>query len=493
MRSLRALALLLLIAGAVIAAGCGTENGATTGSTSIDSAGVVPASAAVYLSLNTDPDSEQWQMAETLQSRFPAGGDFIREALSDLGSEGLDLEADVQPALGPELVIAALAATADEVDAVVLTQPRDEAQFNELTAQRADRLTVREINGWKALAETEDVLDRYEAALEEGSLASSEDFEAVAESLGGTGLATVFVPGANLLEAAKIEGGADETVEGIVQAIGTAGALGGQVSAEPEGFRLSGLARASGVPETSPYESQLVEIAPAETALIISFNDVDSILSELLDALGENDPDLDQQIGLLEAGLGISITDDVLPLFANEGAVLVLPGATESAVAIVLEVENVDQALETIDSVSNAIAALTPDAAPGTSTRVEGVEVRQLAIDGEISLSYAGFDGLLVFSTSPEVISMLRASGDKLVSDPRFGRALETTGMPDETNGFVYVNFDEAIPALEEFELADGLGSLPDGLDDLAALDWALLYGTREGDDLPFAGFLAVK
>ena len=492
MRPLRVLAVFLVLAGASIAASCG--GGDVAGSAAGEATGAenVPSSTPLYVSLNTDFDSERWQAAEVLLGQFASGKELVDRALADLTAGGVDFEVDVQPALGPELIVAGLAASGRRQNAVLLTQPTDEARFEELVA--GSQGVVREINGWKALAESDDVLDQYEASLAEGSLVDSEDFDAVIGDLSGTGVATFFFSGTSILEAVVLDDGASETLQSLASVVGALGAVAGELVAENEGLRLNGVARITDAPEIASYVSRLVELAPAETLVFASFSDLDGVLSELLDALGESDPDFDQQIGLLELGLGISVTDDLMPLFANEGAAIVLPGDAEPAVALVLEVADIEQVLATIDRVSSAIATFTENAEPGESTTIDGLEVRQLSIDGQTSLSYAGYDGLLVFSATPEAIVSLRASGPKLASDPKFLAARETARVPDETNGFVYADLERAIPALATF----GGGEIEQSAsavlgEEGSALDWLLLFGTREGETFSFSGFVELK
>ena len=83
---------------ALAVSGCGgTSSGAGTGG-----ADIVPADATMFIALNTDADSAQWQTADDLASRFPDKQDAVKTIKKGLRDEGFDWEADVKSALGPE-------------------------------------------------------------------------------------------------------------------------------------------------------------------------------------------------------------------------------------------------------------------------------------------------------------------------------------------------------------------------------------------------------
>ena len=63
---------------------------------------MAPGSTAVFVAINTDSGSDQWQAAQDLLERFPEGPGVITDFLAGLEREDLDYETDVEPALGPE-------------------------------------------------------------------------------------------------------------------------------------------------------------------------------------------------------------------------------------------------------------------------------------------------------------------------------------------------------------------------------------------------------
>ena len=79
-------AVLLFLAVAVtaslLASGCGGES-----ITGIRGASIVPATAAAFVALDSDPHSSQWKNADELASRFPGRADAIAQIEDSLRSD----------------------------------------------------------------------------------------------------------------------------------------------------------------------------------------------------------------------------------------------------------------------------------------------------------------------------------------------------------------------------------------------------------------------
>jgi hypothetical protein len=108
--------------------------------------------------------------------------------------------------------------------------------------------------------------------------------------------------------------------------------------------------------------------------------------------------------------------------------------------------------------------------APFTTT-VDGVILQDVAL-GAIDIYYGTFDGLLVVSDSTDAISGLRSGGEKL----------KVPGLPDKTNGFLYIDVEHVLPAARIFaKLANQ--KVPAEVDaSLKPLKTLVAYGTRDGD-----------
>src|SRR5919201_761953 len=86
----------LLAVLALVLAGCG----GTTSDIGAGASDLVPGSAAVFIAVDTDPSSSQWQTVDELASKFPDKQKAIDSIKSDMSKQGVDWEQDVRPALG---------------------------------------------------------------------------------------------------------------------------------------------------------------------------------------------------------------------------------------------------------------------------------------------------------------------------------------------------------------------------------------------------------
>jgi hypothetical protein len=124
-----------------------------------------------------------------------------------------------------------------------------------------------------------------------------------------------------------------------------------------------------------------------------------------------------------------------------------------------------------VRDVGRLIAKLAQTEAAPLTTTVDGVTLHDLAL-GAVDIYYGTFDGLFVVSDSPDAVAGLRSNGDKL----------QVPGLPEQTNGFLYLDVEHALPALRAFaKLANQ--KVPAQVDaNLKPLKTLVVYGTREGD-----------
>jgi Protein of unknown function (DUF3352) len=190
--------------------------------------------------------------------------------------------------------------------------------------------------------------------------------------------------------------------------------------------------------------------------------------------------------------LGISLEEDVLPLFAREGALYARRGFPLPEATLVLQVDDERAARETLDELA-ALARTSLGLAEPTETRVEGVEIIEVPVSDFVSVYYGAFEGKLVLTTSLEGIRDLRDEGQTLEEDEAFRAALEKAEVPDETVGFAYIDLEEAIPVVLSL-----LGFAGDEVpavvrDNLEPLDSFVAYGDAEDDVFRFSAFLSVE
>jgi len=482
---------------AFLVAGCGGA-GSPGGA-----AEVAPADAAFYLVVDADFEGDQWDAVQELASRFPGGEDLIGRIVQEIESESgeaLDFEQDVDPALGPEVAFVVLApepGSDDDGTVVVLTQPDDEEALQRLIEKGDEPAVSRAVEDWQAISDDDAALDRYEAALEGGRLADSERFEDAMDGLDEDVLVSVYGDLQRAQEAAEEadSGGLGSPFNSFFPG-DEAPVFGGTARAEGDGARFDGQLVYSGDVEDTPfsvepYDPELPEQVPGDVLAYLSFNDLERAISAYRDTIAEADPEFERGIGMAEAFLGVSIEEDIAPLFAGEGAVYVRQGALIPEVTLVTEVEDEEQAVGTLDDVVAGIGAFVGTGQP-ESREVDGVEVREVPISPPFSLSYAAFDGLLVVTTSADGIADLRADEDRLADDEAYQDALDRAGVPGETSGFAYVDLEETLPLLFGFAEV-GLGETPDARRYTDPLTSLVVWGDQEGSTQSFSVFVGIE
>jgi hypothetical protein len=484
MNSVRFLTVLIVTVLA-LAAGCGEQTGASGPA----GASIAPASAAVFVSICTDSGSEQWQQAEDLIAKFPDGKRAIDSILSELSGKGLDFHQDVEPALGPETDIVGLELSGDG-EFVGLTQPEDGQKLKDVLAQVDTRMVTREVDGWTAFSDSASALDHFQSARESGTLEGSSDYQDAVSQVNEDALALVFVNGSALQkELPANEGVPPEALDSVFG--GKVPSMAISLAAEDKGAKVEGAALLTDenlpvAPEN--FKAELPDEVPGGALVYVGFNNLEQALSAYRDALAEADPDVDRDIARVEAEVGISLEEDVFPLFAGEAALYVRPGFLIPEVTLVTHVDDEQAAVGTVDKIFEALAEYLPAAQHVNEVQIDGIDAKEVAVSPPVSVYYAAFDGHLVVTTSRDGIAQLRQDGDRLADDSAFNDALEQAGMPDETAGFAYVNLHDAIPYVLNY-----VGTVPDEVRrNIEPLETLVLYSSKDGHTLKFAGFLGV-
>jgi uncharacterized protein DUF3352 len=492
-----------LAAATVLAACGGAELGGAGGSTP-EGAELLAAGTPVFVTINGNVDSGQWQAAQALLQRFPSGQETIDSILGEITDGGAQLETDVLPALGPEVDIAVLDLPQDGDPAVVmLTQPTDPSKLEKLLTEADEAPVWREVDGWYVVADSEENIDR---ALNAGgdSLADSNAFEEAMGGLPDETLARVYLDGPALLEAvaagAKDQGGLGQLGANPVELLGSGDKLeyaALALLAEEQGLRVEGVARSEQDPGLEPAAAELPGLVPADVLLYGSFNGLDQGLSQLLETMGKQTPDFDRTLAQLELVLGVSVDDDLLPIFAGEGALYVRAGAPIPEVTLVLSPDDPAKAGATLDKLVAAASLFGPGGEGGmppftvTDTTIAGVAAKKLEINDQVSVYYATVDDHLVVTTAVKGIADLVAGGASLADDPLFQEARDTAGTPDETLGFVYVNLERAVGFADTLGMLDG--EKPELAANLKPLRYLLVDATGDGAEAQFSGFLGIR
>jgi Protein of unknown function (DUF3352) len=489
MRVCRLFLLLSCLVLALGVAGCGSDDqsGLPAG------AELVPADAVLFAAVNTDFETGQWETAGELLNKFP-DGDKLRSMIFDgLSAEGIDLDADVKPAVGPQVNAVWLDA-ADQESFVGLTQPKDADKLRALLEKSGDEYFFREVEGWTAFATDEKYLDALDQGRAEGTLADDGQFADAMARVADDSLARFYFNGPAAAPAFEETAGFDISKVTDLLPGGEIPWVSASVSVEDGGGRMDGAIGFAGDPEgfVGPsYEAALTDVAPAGALAYVSFKDLEGQLSKLRDAFAGMEPEIERDIGRFENELGVSLEEDIGPLLAGEGALYVRQGLFIPEVTLLLEVDDEANAMQVVDALVAGSREFVPLGEPQT-VDIDGVEARQVDIEPPVSLFYAAFDGHLVVTTQRAGISALQEDGDRLSGDDRFEQALGDAGMPDETSGFAYVNLKDTIPYV--LDLAGSGEDVPEEVDrNLEPLDHVVIYSTRDGNTVEFSGFLAIE
>lgn len=492
----RPLALGSFAALVLLAAGCGGGGGGGGKGSVPNGASAAPASAPVFVSLNTDVTSDQWKRTQALLARFPGATKLLQRLTTQTG--GLDLFKDILPALGPEVDVVVLDLKNGSSDVVALAQPKDKAKFDALI-QKANssgsKLVTRQSGDWTVISDSSAKIDAYEQAASGAKLSDSKPFKDAIDRVPGDALARVYVAGAPVTGALEKSLEQSGAARGVTQDFGTLDSAVISAKAEEKGIRIDGDVAAKLVAPPDEYSAGLTSELPSGALVYVSFSRLDRQVRQILKAVGEARPSFNQQLSQVESLLGISLENDVLPVVSGEGAIAIYPSSGQGLPAIELVLKESDEAkarklLDRVGAIAGLGGGLTVK-----KVQVSGIEVNELNLPvlGGLSIYYGVFDGKLVVTNSQAAISALRSSGQKLADDPVFKRAAGEAGMPGKTVGFAYVNLASGLPSLFGIAGARGQNIAPTVIENTKPLQAALVYATRSGDHYPLGGFLEIK
>ena len=473
------LSAVLVAALALAVAGCGGDEGGGAGSGG-SAAGIVPASTAVYLSVNADIDSDQWQQLLELIRKFPDHEKFEAAILESLSEEGVDWKRDVEPALGPEVGIAVLL-DGDTPIVIGLTQADDKAKLDKLLDQGNEPAVTDEVDGWTIVAQKQADLDAFQTAREAGTLGGDETFTSAVDGLPGDSLATVYIGGEGVKKLV------DQVAQGAASGdqLGEFKSFAAAVTSEDNGLRLEGVARGVGGGDAGePYTPKLLERVPAGSLAVLSFKGQ----SGQFDRLRQNQA-LSEQLVEVERFLGVKL-EEIAALFEGEGVLYVRSASPFPEGTLYLTVEDEAAAKRTLATLTGKLQALA-EGVTVKQTTIEGIAATEVDA-GPVSVYFATLDGLLAVTTSPAGLRNLRSLERSIEDDDEFKRAKEASGLGDETSGFFYLDLDALGPLIEGFAGLADEGLPPEVIENLRPLDSFVVFAERDGDEFTVSGFLGV-
>src|SRR6266508_5140475 len=191
---------------ALLAAGCGGgEGGGSTTGSLLDGASIAPKGSALFLSMDTDFDSDQWKQTAALFDKFPGGPKLLAQVQKEL--KGFPL-ADLKSALGPELDVVLVDFVNGGDDTVTMTKPQDAAKLKALLAKSESNSVSEQVEDWTVVADSRAQLDRFDTARKDGVLSESDAFTEAMKELPGAAAAKLYLVGG------KVQAGLEKSLQG---------------------------------------------------------------------------------------------------------------------------------------------------------------------------------------------------------------------------------------------------------------------------------------
>jgi hypothetical protein len=480
----RGLLAALLCGLVLVAPGCGGETDGTT----LSGAEMVPADVPLYVSIDTDLQSEQWQAAQDLLDKFPGKEKLVSRLREELAAENIDFERDVRPALGPELGVVWL--DIEDEDAFIgLIQPEDEAKLAALLEKTDEPFVHTEIDGWTVFSDSQENLDRFRRTQSGEKLSESDAYSEAVSSLPEDALVKLYFGGPQVQAELRKTFSEQGLPDGLAERFSDLRSAALALTAEEGGVRVEADLVTGSDLELETYQPQLPETLPVGALLYVSFANLDRPARSFLDALGDVIPNFEEQRRQAEQGFGFSIENDLLPLLENEGAIAVYPDRPLPAVVVALD-DAGERGVRLLDRVG-ALLELGQEGSTGQE-QVEGLTVKQLRIEG-VSIFYADVNGILVASNNRARLLETNRDGPKLSDDLVYQAAWEGAEAEGDTIAFLYGNLEEGLPYV--FDLAEREGeTVPREVgENVEPLRSLLLSATQDGNRFELSGFLAIE
>jgi hypothetical protein len=444
----------------------------------------VPASVPVFVAVDTDPGSSQWQTLGRLASKFPDK----QQALDSLKGQldGLTWEHDLKPALGPEfdVVVPDLAHT-DQT--VALMQPKDKGAFERAVKKGnakspSSKLVYESFHGWTVMSDTQAAIDSFEQASDSAKhmLADDKTFTDVMNKA-GAGILRAYVNGPSVMSASRtyLGGNADKYFEQL----GTLDWLAMTLRAKSDGIAWDTIVH--GTPgkqltQSVHSDGSLQKFVPKDALLYLAFHGS----KNMLDGVAGN-PIL-QQPGL--AGLGGALTE-LGKVLQGENAVYVRAAAGSQVPEITfmaLPGGGIDGATA-LDRVLNRFSK-DLGGRPRRTT-VAGVPARVVGT-GPVRATYASIGNRLVVTDLPQGIAFAKNGGKTLADSQEYRDAAKSSSLPDSPRVVLYVDIHSTIPAIQRL---GGLHVPASVARNLAPLRSAVEYAVSRSHELQVSFFLRIQ
>jgi hypothetical protein len=445
-----------------LAAGCGSSGGG--GSDPPDAASIVPADALAYVTVDTDTGSDQLSSAQKVLDKFPIKDKAIASLKADAEKNGVNLD-NLISSVGPVLDIAVLK-SGTTTGPVGFAKPSDEQSFDAQLKQ----LKHATVDGWTVFSDNQALLDAVTSRT--ANLADDATYKDAAASIPAVGDAIVraYAPGTSLSAVASTAGNSSTGELGnLAQDAKLDLITGALTSKDGASFNLETHFKEATTPSTSSNAVSLADEIPSGVLAALS------LTGGTVDALPSG---TEQQLGQLTQQLGVDISSLIGIL---QGPVIAYVTQGTPIPAVTLAAEPPDAA-----GASNAISALMTKLVLKNSGTVKHVTIGGVQLNSVnvsvVSLYWGTYDGKLVFTTDPSSLSSLKnGPSSKLLDDSSFKDIASAAGMPDQNQGFLYVDAKDALPMVEGIATLAGKNIPADVQANLQPLKTILVYGSRDG------------
>ena len=462
-------------------AGCGGTTNPSSGA-----ADFVPASVPLFVAIDTNPGSSQWQTVNELANKFPDKQKAIDSIKQHLTAKGLDWEEDLKPALGPELDVVMLDfAHPDET--VALMQPKNQDAFEGAVrkgnaADPSSKLVYEQFHGWTVISDKQAAIDAFTQASDSARRTLSEDktfSDAMARA--GDGIFRAYVNGAQVMAAARRFMGPDAGP--YFKKLGTLDWLLMTLRAKPDGIAWDTTVHGTPGKEFKNLtahgpDGSLQKFVPRDALLYLAFHGSKGMLT----GLGGN-PILQQ--------FGAKGLDDAFQqlgtILEGENAFYVRATGTKDVpdVTFIASPRGGVDGAAALDRILNRYAKEL-GARPHRTT-IAGVPARVIGA-GPIAVRYANVKGKLVITDLPAGIVFAKSGGKALTDSQEYKDA--TAGVPASPQVVLYVDIHSTIPALRR------LGNVqipPDVEKNLKPLRSAVEYAVSRSHEFQISFFLRIK
>jgi hypothetical protein len=421
---------------ALVVAGCGSSGGGskaadTTQAQTPAGAAVAPASAALFVAVATQPSSDQWQALQTLAPKVPA----LDKQLSQLD--------ELLPALGPETdVVAVTAADAKAMHFVGLTQSPDPQHLQTLLAKRNGATAVEDIAGWQVFADQREWIDDFKRARNGGTLDGNADYKAAVEGLPADAVARAYASRAAVAtQSSALTGTTGQLARGVAKP----GWLSASVQAEQDGFGVEARAESQSQTAQEAYKPELLSAVPADAAFLVDVKGLKTTLSKAKSSTGGTG-----ELGTLTKLIGGEL-DRIIALFSNETAFYVVPAKPKSHYALVVKVDDEQDAMDAIDTLVSKVGPLL--GATPQDVQIDGKPVKKVDLKSAV-LYYGASNGRLVVSNWEGAFAEPAQALQDADSFKAAGKDL-----PEKANAFAYADLPTLLPLLASSKNAKQLNT----------------------------------